>query len=215
MNPIKQISYSKYSLFQQCQRKFHYIYIDKFKEPPSEALERGGQIHTELEEYMKLAAMPLPPSLEKLSDYLVPLKGKAISEEFWSADNDFKPTESWDDKVYVGKLDLHLLLGSELLIIDLKTGKVRPKQMDQLEFYAILGLERYPEADTVTMDLVYCDCGTIVSHSFTRAQLPLLKEMWKARLEPFKQAIVFPPNVTALCNWCSFQGSKGGPCDAS
>lgn len=213
MNPIKSISYSKYSLWCQCPQRFKYSYIDKFKEPPSPILERGTQLHKEVEEFIKLPGMPLPECAEKVAMYLTPLQGLAISEEFWQADEDFKPVPSFSETTrFVAKLDLHIVLGDTLTITDIKTGKVRPKQMDQLEFYAVLGFEKYPEVDKVITDLVYLDDGSILSHTFIRAQMPALKQMWRARIEPFKKAIIFPPNPTALCGWCNFSKTKGGPC---
>lgn len=215
MNPVTKISYSKYALWQQCPRKFKYVYVDGLKEPSSEVLERGTQMHKEVEEYIKLPSMPLPACAIGLADYFIPLQGKAIAEEFWSADEDFEPTYGYDPATcYVGKLDLHLDLDTELLICDVKTGKVRPKQVDQLEFYAIMGFKRYPNAEKIVVDLAYLDHNQVVSHTFLRTQLDTLIQSWRARLEPFRNELVFKPNPTALCGWCHFSSTKGGVCEA-
>lgn len=215
MNPVTKISYSKYSLWQQCPLKFKYSYIDGFKEPPSPALERGSQLHKEIEDYIKLVGMPLPDCGKTLEAYLKPLQGKAVSEEFWQCDEDFKPIDGYyKGPGFIGKLDIYIVINDTLIITDIKTGKVRSKQVDQLEFYAIMGFERFPEVSTVITDLAYLDCGTIITHVFDRNDLDKLKQMWRARLKPFKDEVQFKPNVTALCGWCGFSKTKKGPCPA-
>lgn len=214
MNPIKTISYSKYSLFNQCAKKFKYIYIDKLKEPPSEILERGTKLHKEMEDYIRFSGMPVPECAKDFEPFVKALQGMAIVEDFWNAGPDFKPLPSFhSDILFVGKVDAHVVIDSTLLVVDWKTGKVRDKQMDQLELYGLLGLHRYPDVKEVELNLVYLDHDTIVTHIFTRSELPRLEAMWSARIKPFQDALEFPASVTALCGWCSFSNRHfKGPC---
>jgi len=150
MNPVRSISYSKYSLFNQCPKKFKYIYIEKFKEPPSEILERGSAMHKSMEEHLTIPNFPVPSFADWLVPYLKPIKKYLIAEEFWQADKDFKPLPSFHPDIkYVGKVDAYFVKGSMLVLIDWKTGKVREKNMEQLELYAILALNKFSEVQEV------------------------------------------------------------------
>jgi hypothetical protein len=214
MNPVKSISYSKYSLFNQCPKKFQYIYIEKLKEAPSEILERGNALHKEMEEFILYPTVPIPPCAEKFKDYLTPIRDKLVPEEFWNAGEDFKPLISYHPDIrFVGKVDAYCFLGDHMVLIDWKTGKVRDKQMDQLELYAVLAFNKFPDIMSIATDMVYLDYECVVSHTFKREELPRLEALWKARIKPFVNALEFPANVTPLCGWCSFSSRHfGGPC---
>lgn len=214
MNPVISVSYSKYSTWQQCPKKFEYLYIHKLKEAPSEILERGTRLHKEVEEFIKLADMPCPDCAKPFEKYLTEIKPKAVSEEFWQCDENFEPTAPFSPATrMVGKVDIYTIKGNTLYIIDIKTGKVRDKQIDQLELYGLMGFKKFDFVDTVVLKLLYLDSGVEVEHTFTKSQEPLLLKMWQARLRPFKEALEFPANPTALCGWCSFSKNHfDGPC---
>lgn len=215
-NPVRSWSYSKYSTWAQCPRKFKYIYIDKLKEDSNEALENGIAVHKDAENYMKLV-IDLPSSLVKLSGEFAKLKELgAKSEEFWNCDENFRPVGKWDkpDKGNISKVDLYWLQDETTLVIDdVKTGKVRAKNVEQLEVYACHGFNKFPNVQTIITRLLYVDSGEIVVHEFKRAQHSAIVALWKARLVPFFAATKFPCNPTPLCNWCSFNNDAGGPCN--
>lgn len=215
-NPVRTWSYSKYATWVQCPRKFAYVYIDKLKEDTNAALENGIAVHKDAENFMKLA-IELPDTLLKLRDEFVRLKMLgAKSEEFWNCDHNFKPVGKWDkpDKGNISKVDLYWLQDEATLVIDdVKTGKVRAKNVEQLEVYAAHGFNKFQSVNKIIARLLYVDTGEIVVHEFTRNQLGAIVSMWQARLVPFFAATKFPCNPTPLCNWCSFNDAVGGPCN--
>ena len=68
-------SYSSLSLYQQCPKKYYHLRVAKdIKEPPSEAMTFGNEIHKVAEEYVA-KGKPIPekykhiqPALERLRD---------------------------------------------------------------------------------------------------------------------------------------------------
>lgn len=207
-------SYSRYSTYDQCPKKAKYLYIDKFVEPSSPALENGTRVHKELEEFLIHEDFPLPDCGTKLKEALSYLKTKGpITEEMWGFNDEFVLVGPWDKSVWLrAKLDAHYVLNKTLFIIDFKTGKERPKNMEQLELYAICGFARYAEVNEVATELWYTDTGTIQEHFFSRAQLPGLILKWKARIKAYFTDESFLPKPSPLCGWCSFSKAKKGPC---
>ena len=58
---IKAWSFSRYDTYKQCPFKAKLRYIDKLKEPKSEAMERGSDIHKLCEDYISLPGRRLVP----------------------------------------------------------------------------------------------------------------------------------------------------------
>ena len=53
-------SYSSLSTYEQCPRKYKYIYVDKNREPESEAIRYGNELHKAAELHIKdLNANPM------------------------------------------------------------------------------------------------------------------------------------------------------------
>jgi RecB family exonuclease len=206
-------SYSRYSTYTQCPKKAKYLYIDKLKEESSEALEKGSRIHKEMEEYLALN-MPVPRSADLFSELLMALKKeKATPEEMWGLTKEFKDCSPWDSNVWLrGKLDAYFVKGDKLTIIDFKTGKDRPKNMDQLELYAIMGFAKFPKVEVVEVQLWYLDSGTFQSHNYSTDQVDHLILQWRGRIEPYLKDETFRENPSRLCGWCGFSKGKGGPC---
>ena len=214
MNPVKTLSYSKYALLQQCGLKFKFIYIDKLKEAESEVLANGNAIHKDLETYLRIKGMPFPECGKSLKEDIEKLKENgAVPEQFWTCDSKFKPTVSnWAPSTAIlGKVDAFYVKDDKLHIIDFKTGKVRPNNMEQLELYAVMGFNRFP-VEEIEVELFYVDHGIILKEAFERTGLNLMQLKWEARLKDFSETTEFNPNPSALCGWCDFSMKKQGIC---
>lgn len=215
MNENVVVSYSKYSTWCQCPLKYKYLYIDKFKEGSSEALDHGTAIHKEMEEYLKFPTMPLPICVHDDLKHMVALvkATKPEIEAWWTLNYDLKECGSWDqDVAFRAKIDFYYLQDAHLVIGDWKTGKVRPKNMEQLQFYAMVAFNLFPAIERITIELYFLEHGVYQTQEFIRSQAEALQVAWDARLQPFRDALLFPPNVTPLCGWCGFSKTKGGAC---
>lgn len=210
-------SYSRYATYKQCPRKAKYLYVDRLKEASSEALDNGTRIHALMEEYLRVPGMPVPIEAKKFSAELEGLKKfGAKPEEMWAFDKDLKECGTWAPEVWLrGKLDAYILSsdGVHLRIIDFKTGKVRPKNMEQLDLYALMGFCKFLSLEHVTTELWYLDEGELQSEGYHVQLKPRLEQVWRARINPYFIDTRFEPNPSRLCGWCSFSKGKGGPCE--
>lgn len=239
--PIKKItawSFSRYSTYKQCPLKLKLSAIDRIKEPSNKAMERGSQIHTLAEEYIKGKIVKLPIELKGFETEFKALKKQfkksingMVVEDNWSFTSGWDET-SWND--WIGcwlriKLDCaHHVSEDTMAISDWKTGKFRPEQnedyIEQLELYALSALLLHPHINTVLPRLVYLDQGIIypttpediAKLTFTRADIPRLKKLWEKRTKAMMNDTVFAPRPNNNCRWCHYRASNkeagGGQC---
>lgn len=231
---LKSWSFSRYSLYQQCPLKCKLIHIDKLKEPPSPALERGVRIHEIAENYIK-GTLPEEPFPEELRLFRTEIKklrkaykiGDVSVEEQWGFTKDWKLTR-WDDWANCWlriKIDV-ATWGAKFtrLIKDWKTGKFRPDKnaeyIEQLELYS-LGSMLAEESKSVKARLVYLDEGVVFPDpqgrkgealGWTRADVPALQAKWEDRVRPMLADTIFAPRPNRFCGWCHFRKANGGPC---
>ena len=117
-----------------------------------------------------------------------------------SADADCKVTTPGME--HTGTADA--IVPERLLVIDLKSGKVR-NYREQVAAYALGLMEEY-FAGRWTCVLLFCDAREMVVHEFTYEEAEaLVGGILKAARDPAKK-----PVLCDYCNWCAFSTS----CDA-
>ena len=244
-NGIKAWSWSRFADYKQCPRKAKFKHVQRMKEPGSAAMERGSKIHGVLSGYINGVIKTLPKVLryefdgrkydEKFPDmkfFAAEFKAlraayKKKNHDGMTCEDDWAFTRSWgitrwDD--WVGcwvrmKLDLAHVVGKTLVITDWKSGRSREEDkqayLAQLELYAIAGLIKYPEIDTVLPRLVFVDAGVVFEgEPVERKQLEKLKKAWVKTTAPMFLVTIFAPRPNSKCRWCWFGQSKkaeGGP----
>lgn len=225
---IKSWSWTRYSDYKQCPRKFKYKYIDKLQEEKSPALLRGAEIHDLAASYIIGHIKQLPEELKAFTTEFKMLraqykKKKFIVEDSWAYKTDWSTTK-WDDWQHAWlrvKLDCARPISKKVLsIIDFKTGKFRPspQYMEQLELYGLAALAKFPDIEVVHPQLVYLDAVVVhppdrESLKFTQDDLPRLKQLWHERTRAMFTDTKHETNKSVLCGWCSFRKIKGGPCE--
>lgn len=237
--PVQQIkswSFSRYSDYKQCPLKAKLKHIDKIKEPPNKAMERGTEIHNKAEFYIKGKIGRLPKELKEFANLFKWLRKqykKAISgmtvEETWAYTKKWDET-AWND--WTGcwlriKMDcaFHEDDDATMIIKDWKTGKFRPENVEelveQLELYALGAMILHEHIEKVKPMLVYLDQGTTYPTNsedlvFTRKDIPRLRKVWEKRVRPMFNDKKFPPRPNDRCCWCFFRKSNkangGGQC---
>ena len=230
IKPVQKItawSYSRWSTYQQCPFKAKLKFIDKKKEPGSKAMDRGSDIHSLAEGYVKGTVKALPKELALFkSEFQKLRKLKAEAELSITFRADWTPT-TWDDwdgawvRIKIDALTPPNKFKS-ITIIDHKTGKPRDGYMEQLELYALAGFLTYPQAEEARANLWYLDHGTIVGadadHNphgegvYERKELPKLIKIWERRVTPMLNDTRFAPRPGPYCVWCHFSKNKAGPC---
>ena len=227
---VKSWSISSYHLYKQCPYKFKLLKIDKMKEPPSEAMERGNMLHGLCERYIKGILRTFPPQLKKLSAVLKLARkgfeafpGESLVEQEMAFAKGWGPSD-WKD--WAGcwlrvKVDYaYMMDGTVLVMHDWKSGKFRdddvPKYMEQLELYALAAFLRYPQIMEVRASLQYIDLGQAYPVKepkvFKRESLKALQKAWEERVKPMFADEAFAPSPNRFCPWCHFSARNNGPC---
>lgn len=211
-------SYSRFGTYEQCPFKAKLLYIEKLKEPSSQALEKGTAVHAELERFLKLADERLPQSALKLEEHAVAIKARKPYVELEVCFNkDWQPVDWFAKDAWVRiKIDFLIKEDNYCLIGDWKTGRVRDSYEPQLELYALTGLLMFPNVDTIDTALYFVDAGMVIEgQQYKREDLELLKARWTDRVSKMLTDTEFAPTPNQYCKWCSFRKSAGGICQAA
>ena len=169
---IYQWSYSRLATFESCPKKAHFAYVKRIKEPGNKAMDRGKDIHTMCEDYIRGRFETIPKELadfEEAFDVLkeLHLKGYVTCEGDWAFDKDWKQAPWFGETTWGrAKVDsfVHIDGTDTARVIDFKTGRYDGNQethREQCELYGAVVLERMPEIKTITTELWYLDHGKI------------------------------------------------------
>ena len=229
-NKITSWSFSRYSAYKECPAKAKYKFIDKLKEPGSAAMDRGTEIHTKAEQYIRgnIARMPkeLVPLGKEMRRLRAAYKQDPASmpmEQTWAFTADWQHTrwDDWNGCALRIKVDLAEIGDDAILVTDWKTGKFRDTKaveyQEQLELYALGALLWFPDVAEVHTRLAYIDEGLIhpAETSVTpRKELYKLQKTWQKRSRPLLTDTKFAPTPSNACRWCHFRSGNGGPCRA-
>jgi CRISPR/Cas system-associated exonuclease Cas4 (RecB family) len=159
-------SYSSITLFEQCPKKYYHLRVAKdIKEPDSEQLIYGKEVHLAAEEYIR-DGKPIPEKfayIKPMLDKLNAIKGEKLCENKlavkYSADGRLIPCDFFDKDVWWrGIADLIILdrENQEARVIDYKTGS-SSKYADtkQLKLVAAAVFLHYPEIKVIKGGLLF------------------------------------------------------------
>lgn len=223
-------SYSRYADYQQCPARFKYKHIDKVPDPGSSAMQRGSDIHTMGEKYLKAGKATTPPEeYGHFKDEMKQLvKLAPMVEQQWGFTRDWKPT-SWFGKDTWLRIvcDVTVLYDDNTAdLIDFKTGRKYDTNEDQIELFSMGGFMMWNEVDHVTARLWYLDVpdgpndgdphpestANTTIREYTRDQFEKSRKAWGKRITPMFKDTRFAPRPNEKCKWCAYSRTKGGPC---
>lgn len=218
---IAQFSHSRLKTYEDCPRKAKYLYIDKLTEPKSPHMERGTELHAQLEKYLTNPNEPVPECAmqEAIEGWVEEIKAAGAQAELEMAfDKDWNPVPWFDRRVFMRvKVDALVEMPANdppmVEIIDWKTGKPYPDHNEQGELYALAAYKWSPWAEQVKVTFAYLDQGTVPSMTYIREALPILEANVMKRVEMPMKDTVFVANPGPKCRWCYFRKSNGGPCE--
>lgn len=200
---------SRLKQYEKCPRQYCWTYLDQPDVPvgpPGPALLRGTAIHADLEAYL------IGEQEELLHPEITPIWHQ---QAYWLKQQDVRVEEQWElDNQWQrdGPLWLRMRIDAWYLredgsavVIDFKTGKVYPENMQQVEVYAVAAFGLFPEIKVVHGELWYIDQGEIDSKTFEREDADKLARRWEHRAGIMLNATDFPPHPTRLCGWCPFK----------
>lgn len=213
-------SYSKLKNFETCaKRHFHYDLQRDVKEPESEQLRAGHELHAHFE--ARLKGTPLPfgyTHYEKLLAKIVEAPGKTYGEQKLALTSSFQPVGYFGKGVWFRTvIDCAKITDTYAMIFDWKTGKPSD-DMTQLQLCAATVFHHMTKIERIRAALVFVNHDHIEWAEFVRGDvteiwgeiLPRVKRMEKAR-----QDMEFPPKPSGLCKRycavlnCPYHG-KGG-----
>lgn len=216
---------TKLAQYTECPAKAMYKHIDKLREPPSPALDRGTEIHNAAEGFITKREPKLHSDLKmKKTKAMLVLLQKEYKLRKVRVELELAFTKEWKachwlaKDVYVRfKIDaVHFLKGGEVRVIDWKTGKFKESQDydEQLEAYC-LALLISGLATRARSTLWFTDSDDVVDSKevFTVKDLPALKKKWEKKAKPMLTDTKHSPRPSFGCKWCPFSCNKGGPCE--
>ena len=207
--------FSKLDTYRKCEKQFFYQYVEKLPSPNNAAMERGGKMHENIEMYLNGWTSDLLSSVESWKVALDALKTKNFQAEqalgfskAWALLPDWFHRDTW----LRAKMDAKYLDGDKLTVIDFKSGKYRIPSDDQVELYAIAGSSMHPEAQTVSAEFWFLDTGEVYQREYTKAALLGLRKKYEQAAAALYVDTVWEPRPSAVCRYCTYSRTKGGPC---
>jgi hypothetical protein len=211
------LSYSKYSCWDKCPRKFKYRYIDKLEEPKNTAMSRGTEIHESVEAYLLGKTDQLHPDIHSYyGQFMFGLRNAGVIPELKVAVDPLWKVVDWEGDTYIRSvIDAHLPPDEAGTVkgFEWKTGKMYPDHADQRELYMVKLKCQYPEAKRIEMTGVYFDLKKNSPTGLIPDYYQELKiELWDNKMRKILRDEVFEPNPTFACRYCHFRRDNNGPC---
>lgn len=198
-----------------CPARYKFCYIDGIEWPSSAAMTRGSRLHRMAEEFIKGEVPRIPHEISKIGPTLLALQSQgAKAEEVWLLDKDWSSTDDPANARIKAIIDVHYRLPDVVHVKDYKSGQMYEDHRDQLEFYGIIALCRYPDARRVETSAVYIDTGHEgMQGSIIRSMLPKMIRVWEEKIIAIETDEAFEPRPEARkCGRCPYSRDKGGPC---
>lgn len=216
---LKSWSYSTLKTYRTCPAKVGFK-LSGIREPESEAMARGTDIHLQAELFVKEKQKRLPESLIKFKKEFFKVQGMEYvrCEEEWAFTKDWAPC-AWDSKDAWVRMKVDALYVAmkgkqrKLVIIDYKTGKTYDENKPQLSLYATAAFIMHPEIDVVEGELWYLDLGSKHTDRFERSELEDMKEAWAYDVRGMMADTIFAPRPNYKCKWCFYAKNKNGNCE--
>lgn len=216
-------SYSRWNDYEKCPAYAKFKFIDKIKEPESNAMENGTIVHQMADHFVRGTMKKFPKELGAFKDEYTALRdAKALTEQEWAFNDQWEPVDWFAKDAWVRvKVDATCLVQEKakrgmvrttVVIIDTKTGKNKAEHAQQRTLYALGGFSKFPDAVRVVAEHWYIDSGEIENDEFTRADIPKLKQQWEKRTRAMLADTTFVPRPGAYCRWCAYSKAKSGPC---
>lgn len=218
-------SYSRFTDYDQCPLRAKLKHLDKLPEPKNKYMERGAEIATAGEDYLKKKTNKLHPELKPVKekfDRLRKIKNLVVEQQ-WGFDTKWNPVpwNDWNNCWLRVKMDVNFIRQEDniLLVIDNKTGKYsdfkREVYDQQLEIYTAAGIAQYPHVAGIDASLLYTDHNIeypVEPKIILPAEAKALQVVWNKRVKKMFADRKFAPRPGDHCRYCHFRKSNGGPC---
>lgn len=209
MRSVVPWSWSSYSAYDTCPRRFYEVKIAKtVVEEESDEILWGNTVHKALENRIK-DGTPLPPAMSKFNRYseqIARSPGDKYPELELAVTLALEPT-AFDapDAWARGVGDIVIINGRKAFAGDYKTGKVKPKSQ-QLDLMAVLTLANFPEIQELSTTFLWLQFGTLTNKTYNRADAEQIWDVFRQgvrEMEWSERNNTWPAKPSGLCRaWC-------------
>jgi hypothetical protein len=184
MNPKYTWSYSHLDLFKQCPQKYYRLRVVKdVKDPPTEHLNYGREIHKVAEDYIGKGT-PIPEKfisiLKEPLDRLVAIEGEKHCELKLGLTQNLEPCKFFDDDVWWrGVADLLIISNDYAYLVDYKTSKsAKYADTKQLELLSLAIFKHYPQVKKIKAGLLFVVSGDLVKAKYEQEKASMYWKTW-------------------------------------
>jgi RecB family exonuclease len=206
------LSYSRLSVFEQCEARFDYQYVSKrVKDQSNPASEYGDRVHKTLEAYalgQAVEGIEAEQTLERwggLVDSLVGREGEKFFEHQMAVNKALAPVDWFAPDVWIrGIADVLVVNKDTAYCLDWKTGKVK-ENPTQLQLFAAMVMWHFPQVTKVQTSFVWLAYDQMTSARYERRYLGALWDALRPRFERVQETVdlgVFKTKPGGLCPWC-------------
>lgn len=203
-------SFSKLKNYETCPKRHYHVDVARdVREPESEELRFGNQLHDLMAKRLGPDRTPLPHGWEKYEPYAAKVDlprnhptGKLLVEQKLAITKDYAPcdwrsNEAW----YRGIADVLKIIGPVALLVDWKTGKVS-EESQQLVLAAACVFAHHPQVQKIRAEFVWLKFDATTREDINREDMPM---MWAnimpriAELQAANEKTIYPPKPGGLC----------------
>jgi hypothetical protein len=202
-------SWSAITMYELCPKKYYHLKVIKdVKDADSAFSGEGKDTHVALHKrVINKVLLPLPlRHLEGLVKPFVDTQGEKHGELQLALNRNFEPCDWFDKNTYVRAIiDLLIIKGGLAIIIDWKTGKVRP-DFGQIKLSAAVLARVMPELERFRLTYVWTKHKEISPP--VSMEMKHMTDVWAdmiPRADEIEKAIKttdFPAIENPLCRWC-------------
>lgn len=178
-------SFSRIKAFEQCPKKFYHLKVAKdYKEPETEAMTYGTEVHLAAEEYVR-DGIEIPAPFAYIKPHLDALKqieGEKLCEYEMGLTESLEPCGFKDENVWFRGIADLLIVNREkkrAFVVDYKTGR-NSKWADkgQLELMALAVFKHFPEIEEVKAALLFVVTNDFIRDKYLKEDEPRLWRKW-------------------------------------
>ena len=211
------LSFSRLSVFEQCQARFDYQYVSKrIQDQANEASAYGDRVHKVLEakgrgEDIIATDAETLSTLEQwggLVDMIMSRPGEKLFEHQMAVNGRLEPVDWFAHDVWIRAIaDVLIIDGDTAFVGDWKTGKVKDNPT-QLQLFALMVFWHYPQVKVVKTAFIWLKFKQLTDARYERRFAETLWNAIRPRFDKVQEVIelgVFKTKPGPLCPWCPAQ----------
>lgn len=222
MEVKESFSYSKINTFDNCQRKYEFVYKKRYPRSSNVSSLKGTLLHTMIELYVKGLDYDIKyegdftklPEIEfnsfkqefekSIKDQEVIQALKQMFGKFEEVQIEKKLSYVFNDFVFSGFADTFVKNKNKIIIIDYKTGKPF-RNFEQLEYYALIYSYIYPEVNEFMLVLSYVMHNKEEKDTISKIKLKEIESKLINKIKNINETNTYNKNSTRLCDYCEYK----------